>query len=251
MRLVLRSSDPSFASGSAGSAVLDPPELDEALPPPTRLDGGGFPPVFDGRDGFGGGGSGGDGWWGEGDADDDSPERREQETSAFGLGLILAGVTTLFVIFLTAFLVMRGNSTDWPPAGSPGRPLGIWGSSFILLVSSLTVARAVRATRRKDREGATRLLAMTLALGVLFLAVQAALWNQYSRAGFLPSTNGYGSIFYALTWLHAVHILGGLVYLAVALGRQRRGAGESVPLCATYWHFMGGLWVVLVATLWS
>ena len=71
-------------------------------------------------------------------------------------------------------------------------------------------------------------------------------------AGLLPSTNGYGALFYTLTGLHGLHVFGGLVYLASVFGRLWYGTSsqpDAVRLCGVYWHFMGLLWVALFCVL--
>ncbi len=79
-----------------------------------------------------------------------------------------------------------------------------------------------------------RALLGTLALGSLFLALQLAVWVPLWRSGFRIDTGTYGSIFYSLTVFHAVHVLAGLVALAVLLpgalsGRLVSGRSSTRP----------------------
>jgi cytochrome c oxidase subunit 3 len=87
-------------------------------------------------------------------------------------------------------------------------------------------------------------------LGLAFLVAQAQLWATLWRAGFVPATSGYAAVFFALTGLHALHVLGGLAFLGFLV----RGLGHDVHapgvrLGAVYWHYMGVIWVVLFALL--
>ena len=70
----------------------------------------------------------------------------------------------------------------------------------------------------------------------------------------MPSSNGYGAIFYSLTGLHALHIAGGIVYLGALLVRLTRTESSPLPynavrLCSIYWHFMGVIWLVVFSVL--
>ena len=242
--------DSGFGMGSAGGTGLLAPERPRKK---QRGAGGDFPPID--WDDFGGGGGGGD------DDDEGSPEEefgknRPQpfESAEFGLGLGLVAIAMLFLVFLATYVFLARTAQEWPPHGSPRAPLGLWLSTLILLVSSGCMARAVRFGREGREPDAYRWLVLAFLGGVVFLAVQVHVWRGLHQAGLLPSSNGYGAIFYALTGLHGAHVLGGVAYLAALLLRMRKGgepqlARRTVPLCGVYWHFMGVLWIVLFCVL--
>jgi cytochrome c oxidase subunit III len=86
--------------------------------------------------------------------------------------------------------------------------------------------------------------------GTLFLVLQLAVWVPLWRSGFRIDSGLYGSIFYALTVFHALHVLAGLVALLVLVpgarkGRFRSGRQSAVRLSAMFWHFVDGVWVVM------
>ena len=97
-------------------------------------------------------------------------------------------------------------------------------------------------------------LGLSGVLGLAFLAGQLAAWQQLVRAGvYLPSTL-QSSFFYILTGLHGIHLLGGIAALGAVLimgfrNRLTAFKHEPLDLCATYWHFMDGLWVYLFLLL--
>jgi cytochrome c oxidase subunit 3 len=206
-----------------------------------------LPPDFgDGDDGgFGRGPDEG----GEGDGGFERGSR-----ARLGLALAIFGMSTLFAAFLIAYLLLRRNAAVWPPPGAPIPPRGLWTSTLVLLASSATFAIAVRAAREGSPVALSRALAWTLALGVLFLAVQAVLWREVLLGGRFAFSDAYGTIFYSLTGLHAAHVIGGLLFLARVSARARREPASmrtllSVRLCATYWHFMDAVWIVLFCVL--
>lgn len=199
----------------------------------------------DGRGGHGRGG-GGDGGRGEGrEPDEDGPPAG---TAELGLGLALIGIGTLFGVFLLAWLLMRRETPRWPDALSSA-PDALWLGTVLLCASSLALHAASGA---REQRKARRALGLSLALGAGFLAAQVLLWQSLGAQGFLPSTSGYGSIFYALTGLHALHVLVGLGVLAALFAASFRPGGPSarrLRLGSTYWHAMAAIWLVLFVVL--
>lgn len=203
---------------------------------PSSGHGGDAPPRPPG-DGGGGGGPGAPSWG----------------SGKLGLAIVFFAIGTLFLVFLAGYLMLRRKAAAWPPPGGPRPPRGLWISTLILLSSGLTMHRAMRSLRSGAKEVFRRWLGATLALGALFLLVQLYLWRELLAAGLSAATNAYGAIFYSLTGLHGLHILGGLVFLAFLLARAGRRELEVVRspagLCAAYWHFMDGIWLVLFFVL--
>jgi cytochrome c oxidase subunit 3 len=88
----------------------------------------------------------------------------------------------------------------------------------------------------------------------MFLIGQLLVWRQLAAAGvYIPSTL-QSSFFFVLTALHGLHLLGGIVGLSIVLVAARRGQltparNEPLKICATYWHFMDGIWIYLLLLL--
>ena len=170
-------------------------------------------------------------------------ERPVVEAHRLGLWFFLATVVMLFAGFTSAILVRR-TSPDWQAI--PLLPLLRW-NTLVLLASSVTFER-VRTLARRDRWKQTRpWLAATALLGVLFLAGQIGAWEQYRALGLFLSSNPHSSFFYILSGVHGAHLVGGLLGLAYLLVRP--GRVRALNLWATYWHFIGGLWVYLFVIL--
>ena len=90
-------------------------------------------------------------------------------------------------------------------------------------------------------------------LAALFVFGQWAAWQQLSATGQGVAVNPSNSFLYVFTGLHAAHVIGGLVVWAVTVARLRSNADRtrrSVALCATYWHFLLAVWLVLLAAMW-
>lgn len=177
------------------------------------------------------------------------PRTGALSTAQLGLWLFLATVTMLFVAFTSAYIV-RQSGPDWKAVALPRT---IWLNSGALVLSSLTL-EAARAARRRNWNLFRQWLLLTLVLGVLFLSGQYSAWKQLAWQGIFLSTNPHSAFFYILTGTHGVHLLGGLLGLFYVLVQswKRRSAlayREAFKAAATYWHFMGGVWLYLLLIL--
>src|SRR5262249_52243370 len=172
--------------------------------------------------------------------------------------IIIAGESMLFVGLIGTYLVFRLPAPvsrpappACPPPALPRLPLAVTAvNTLVLLASTLPITRALRAVRRDDVAGLARAVAWTAALGVLFLAIQGAEWVRLVRHGLTLGSSMYGATFYLLIGCHGVHVLGAVLWLAVSLVLARRGAftrerHAALEMCAIYWYFVCGLWVVL------
>jgi cytochrome c oxidase subunit III len=179
-----------------------------------------------------------------------TPERR-MSPLLFGTVLFLASEVLFFGSLFAAYFSLRAQSEVWPPPDVE-LDLLIPGIGTILLVlSSVTFQLGVNAGGRGRRDGLGTWIAASLVLGTVFLALQ--LWD-YTRLGFEVSSHAYGTIFYAMTGFHGLHVAAGLVLMLVILGRLAQGAYhegrvESAHAIGYYWHFVDVVWIVLFATL--
>ena len=165
---------------------------------------------------------------------------RALDPKRLGLWVFLATVTMLFAAFSSAYLV-RMASGAWRPIELPGI---LWITTGVLVFSSVTLELA----RRLSGSAPTAWVAVTLGAGLVFLAGQAAAWRLLAVAGVFVASSPHAAFLYIFTALHGAHLIGGLLWLAIL---SLRGAPTRAPLarCATYWHFMAGLWIYLFAVL--
>ena len=176
------------------------------------------------------------------------------ETGRFGMWLLVAALSMLFAGSLVAYVLIRSRAPVWPPAGIPRLPDTLWISTLILLASSVTMQAAVRAARAGRAAALRADMLITTLLGVAFLASQTFNWFALVASHLTAKTDLYGFTFYILTGLHAAHVVGGLVPLAVVTsrafgGRYSREFHPGVEYCAIYWHFLDVVWVVMFAIL--
>ena len=184
---------------------------------------------------------------------DDGPD--DDEVQRFGVRLALIAVTCLFVVFLALFAAIRARAETWPPPGTPSPPATLWTSTALLALSSFTIVRACAAARVRRAGSLARWLELTLGFGLGFLVSQVWIWIGLAREGVLPDSGGYAALFYAITGLHAVQVLGGLLLLVrIRLHSQDladRGHSRPIRHTGTYWHFMGLVWAVVLLMTWA
>lgn len=180
------------------------------------------------------------------------PAARSTAVSSPVLGmLIFLGAEAMFFAGLvSAFVVLRSGAGPWPPPDQPRLPIGVTAANtLVLLLSGLTMARAVASRRAGRRSDLARWLAITGGLGATFLAIQGVEWVRLVQHGLRLGPGVYGSLFAALIGTHAAHVLGGvLVVVATSIGahRLRPILREDLVLpSALYWWFVVGVWPVL------
>jgi cytochrome c oxidase subunit 3 len=177
-----------------------------------------------------------------------SDRRPALDPGALALWVFLSTVVMLFAAFASAYLIRR-TAVDWAPVALPAV---LWVNTGVLVASSVVLEMAERARRRQERRGASW-VGLALLLSLLFLIGQGAAWLELARRGILVWTGPYSSFLYILSGLHGIHLLGGILFLSATLWalirRDSAQARRRLKLCATYWHFLGGLWIFLFLLL--
>ncbi|OFV83450.1 MAG: hypothetical protein A2Y78_10375 [Acidobacteria bacterium RBG_13_68_16] len=175
-------------------------------------------------------------------------------TGRLGMKILVLALSMLFAASIVGYMVIRLRASAWPPPGVPRLPGALWFSTLIIVISSGTMQTAVRAVR-EGRQRALRLaMLLTTLLGVAFLISQTLNWFALTASNLTAKTNLYGFTFYMLTGLHAAHVVGGVIPLAVVTagawrGRYSTAFHPGVEYCAIYWHFLAVVWVVLFTLL--
>ena len=156
----------------------------------------------------------------------------------------------LFGALISTYFLYRGRSVSGP---SPKEIYDIpytSVSSFVLLMSSLTMVLALSAIQRGDHRRLRVWLTATALLGASFIAGQIYEFTAFIREGLTIKTNLFGSSFFVLTGFHGVHVTLGIVMLLSLVGLSRRGAlpqskSEVVEIAGLYWHFVDIVWIII------
>ena len=156
----------------------------------------------------------------------------------------------LFGALIATYLVYKGRSINGPfPKDIYDIPFTS-ASSFILLMSSLTMVLAVSSIERNDHKRLRLWLTITALLGSSFIAGQIYEFTAFVREGLTLKTNLFGSSFFVLTGFHGVHVTLGILMLLSLVNLSRRGKitqakAETVEIVGLYWHFVDVVWIVI------
>jgi len=182
---------------------------------------------------------------------------------SFGMWVFLSSELLFFGPLLFGYLYLRMQHPEATGMASRHTDMLLGTvNTAVLLTSSLCMALAGHAAEGQDRRRTVRLLALTAALGVAFLAIKGYEWHQefdehlFPGAGFHPSDGRdagtvYGMelfflLYFAATGLHALHLSIGV---SACLWLIRGPRSEAVELVGLYWHFVDVVWIVLYPLL--
>jgi len=164
--------------------------------------------------------------------------------------LFLGSECLLFGGLISTYMLYRGRVSNGPhPSAIYDIPFTSV-SSFVLLMSSLTMVLAVTSAQRGDDKKTSLWLIVTALLGATFIGGQVYEFTTFYREGLGFTTSLFGSSFYALTGFHGVHVSVGVIFLLSTMGiiKKNRITGtkaEVVELIGLYWHFVDIVWIVI------
>ncbi|WP_227376484.1 cytochrome c oxidase subunit 3 [Haladaptatus halobius] len=166
-------------------------------------------------------------------------------------------VTTFGAGFVYYFFIRTGA---WPPTGQTIPPLLnslVLANTLILVVSSFTLHFAHTSLLGGNRRRFVGLLALTVALAVIFLGGQVFEYYEFiTHEGFTLTSGIFGSAFFGLTGLHGLHVTLGVVLMTILLARALFGQYDaerdtSVTTVSMYWHFVDAVWLFLVVSIYA
>lgn len=179
-----------------------------------------------------------------------NPERT-LSTGQWGLLSFLVSEVALFSTLIVVYVFYLGKDVVGP---TPAEALSLFlvlCTTACLLASSGTVHLAERTLRHGNHGGFILWWLATIVLGAVFLGGTAFEWHELiNRHQLTISRNLFGTTYYTLVGLHALHVTGGLIVMVIvlglALGRQVTTANRAgVGLVSYYWHFVDVVWVVV------
>jgi cytochrome c oxidase subunit 3 len=181
------------------------------------------------------------------------PERAKEDfTSYLGMVITLGAWSVMFAGLFFAYAGVRLAAPAWPPPGVPRLPWLVPAVATVVLVaSSVTAQSALLQIRSARRDRMRALLGATIFLGALFLGIQYTVWTAVHDGGLTMDSGTYGSVFYALTYFHAVHVvagMGALVWLVIFAGTYTAHRHATVRSLTMFWHFVDAVWLVTFVT---
>jgi len=164
--------------------------------------------------------------------------------------MFLGSECLLFGGLISTYMLYRGRSQSGP------RPETVYDvpftsvSSFVLLMSSLTMVLAVSSAHRGDNRRTRLWLTTTALLGATFVGGQVYEFTAFYREGLGFTTSLFGSSFYTLTGFHGAHVTIGIIMLMSLVvitfrGRISGSKAEVIELIGLYWHFVDIIWILI------
>jgi heme/copper-type cytochrome/quinol oxidase subunit 3 len=173
-------------------------------------------------------------------------------TAWWGMAVLIATESMVFVVLLSAYFFVRASTPHWPPAGieHPELYLSV-PFSFVLWGSSLPIFYAESAIRRGSQAGLRAGLLISAVMGIAFVGFTIKDFNDLS---FGWRDNAYGSLFYVIVGLHALHVVIGLcmnvvVQVKAWQGKFRSDRHVTVDVFSLYWHFVDVVWIFVFLSL--
>lgn len=190
------------------------------------------------------GGGGGDG--------DGNDGRGAPGAGLLAMRFLLLSISMLFVTIGMAYYERARSPVHWQHIHVP--PL-LWLSTGLILASTWTLEIARSGLERKNSSRYAHWLEVTVAIGASFLVSQLFALRELAVEGIYLRNNPHSSLFYVLTGVHGLHLLGGMVALVcllvtasrrpeVVLFDFRRQSSRTAA-AALYWHFLAGIWLCL------
>jgi len=181
-----------------------------------------------------------------------------------GIWLFLASEVMLFGALFSSYVLLRVGAPHDGPAAWPTSheqthlswPIGGI-NTLVLIISSVTMVMAWAALKMNDLAKGKMYLTITLVLALVFIFVK--LLFEYSpkfKLGLLPSTNNFFALYYTMTGLHALHIIGGVIVIGYFIGpgaalwhKDPEYYTNRIECTGLYWHFVDLVWIFLFPVL--
>jgi len=169
--------------------------------------------------------------------------------SSVGMTVTLISFGMMFATLFLGFFLFRFSAPVWPPVEIENLPKLIpFFSTLVMALSSYTYWRM-----EKGIETRKKFWLATTVLGIMFLVGQWTLWNALAASGIFISNGAVPSMVYAFTWIHAAHIVIGLVlllWLGHLIFRKPQALTEvRLMNVGKFWHFLGVIWLIMYLML--
>jgi cytochrome c oxidase subunit III len=171
-----------------------------------------------------------------------------------GIWLFLASEVMLFGALFSTYILLRVGALEWPH-GELNMPLGAI-NTVILIGSSVTMVLAWAQLKMDNFNRGRLFLMITIALAAIFLVNKYFEYAEHFAKGEGPWHSTFFAIYFTLTGLHALHIIGGIIVMTYLAGP---GAGlwkrnpdqftNRVEYTGLYWHFVDLVWIFLFPVL--
>jgi len=173
-----------------------------------------------------------------------------------GIWLFLASEVMLFGALFSTYVLLRTGAASW----ETGHAILNWKlamvNTFVLIGSSVTMVMSWAALKQKDFAKYKLYMAMTVLCGVAFLVIKSIEYQAKFEHGLLPSRSIFMAIYFTMTGLHGLHVIGGMIVNGYLLGpgakmwfTEPQRFTNRIEVAGLYWHFVDLVWIFLFPTL--
>ncbi len=192
---------------------------------------------------------------------------QQRETATLGMWAFLATEVLFFGGLFISYLVYRSANPEMFAVASQKLNVLLGAiNTFVLLGSSLTMALGVHAAQEGKKSETVRFMVFTLLLGIVFLGIKSFEYSHKFHEGLFPgpafqfegpyaqSAQIYFTLYFAMTGIHALHMIIGMVILGIMIVHASRGRYtaeyyQPVEIFGLYWHFVDIVWIFLYPLL--
>lgn len=186
--------------------------------------------------------------------DELSPAEASDDRTMFGFWLYIMTDLLMFAVLFAVFAVLRNNTDGGPGAADLlSMDLALL-NTILLLTSSFTIGIGMIAAWQKKKSQVMTWFGITFLLGLSFVGVELFEFYELVHAGHTMQSNAFLSSFFVLLGSHGLHIISGLIWLAVALTYvAKRGLTRSnvrkLALLSLFWHFLDIVWIFIFSVV--
>jgi cytochrome c oxidase subunit 3 len=176
--------------------------------------------------------------------------------SKLGIWLFLSSEVMLFGALFSSYVILRVGSITWPEGSQIlNVPLATL-NTLVLISSSVTIILSWASLKLNQFDKFKFYMGCTIALSLVFLVVKYIEYSAKFAHGLYPSTSTFFAIYFTLTGLHAIHIIGGVVVNGYLMGPGSKLWNQNpemftnrVEAAGLYWHFVDLVWIFLFPVL--
>ncbi len=173
-----------------------------------------------------------------------------------GVWLFLASEVMLFGALFSSLILLRTGAPSWPVGKDTLHVMPATINTFVLILSSVTVVLAWANLRLGDLRMGRIFIAITLLCGFIFMGIKAYEYSLSFEHHHFPKTNNFFAIYFTMTGLHGLHVLGGMIVFAYFLTfgskmwkTEPQRFTNRIEVVGLYWHFVDLVWIFLFPTL--
>lgn len=173
-----------------------------------------------------------------------------------GMWLFIASEVMLFGSLFSSYALLRSGAMSWPDQSAIVNVRLASVNTFVLIASSVLIVRAAASIRHGRLAACRRLMAIAAALGLLFLVIKTIEYRGELAEGLRPSMNNFLGLYFVMTFLHAIHVAGGVLVNLFLCGPGAAMARRDGPrytgrveAASLYWNFIDVIWILMFITL--